>query len=152
MKKKFDLEKTFYAVFSIAFFFVFWWFLTTFTPAKETTPDPFTVLKMLFKSISEPIGSKVITGHMLVSLRRVLVAFSVATLIGIVLGISMGTSKWAEAIFKPIFELLRPIPPHRLDFSGYSVLRHWRNLKIYPVRDRSFYQCYAECLYRSAKC
>lgn len=111
MKKKFDLEKTFYAVFSIAFFFVFWWFLTTFTPAKETTPDPFTVLKMLFKSISEPIGSKVITGHMLVSLRRVLVGFSVATLIGIVLGISMGTSKWAEAIFKPIFELLRPIPP-----------------------------------------
>lgn len=111
MKKKIDVEKTIYAVAAIAFFFLAWWFLTTFTPVKETTPGPVAVLQLLTTSFFEPIGSKVIIGHLLVSLRRVLVGFSVATIIGIVLGIAMGTSRWAEAIFKPIFELLRPIPP-----------------------------------------
>ena len=111
MKRKFDLEKTAYAVAAIAFFLILWWFLTTFTAVRETTPGPIEVLKLLVSSFYTPIGSKVIAGHLLVSLRRVLVGFSVATVIGIVLGIAMGTSRWAEAIFKPIFELLRPIPP-----------------------------------------
>ena len=111
MKKRFDAEKTLYAVAAIATFFLVWQFLTTFTAVKETTPTPIEVLKLLFQSFYTPIGNKVIAGHLLVSLRRVLVGFSVATLLGIVLGIAMGTSRWAEAIFKPIFELLRPIPP-----------------------------------------
>ena len=109
--KKIDPEKTLYAVAAIASFFVLWWFLTTFTPVKETTPGPIEVLQLLLTSFYTPIGSEVIVGHLLVSLRRVLVGFSVATIIGIELGIAMGTSRWAEAIFKPIFELLRPIPP-----------------------------------------
>ena len=109
--KRFDPEKTVYAVAAIASFFLLWWILTTFTPVKNTTPDPIAVLKLLCESFYTPIGSKVITGHLLVSLRRVLVGFGVATVLGIVLGIAMGTSRWAEAIFKPIFELLRPIPP-----------------------------------------
>ena len=110
-KKKFDAEKVTYAVLAIACFFIFWWAITTFTPAKETTPGPIEVIKLLFESFVNPIGNYVITGHLLVSLRRVLVGFFVATLLGIILGIAMGTSRWAEAIFKPIFELLRPIPP-----------------------------------------
>ena len=110
-KKKFDLERTLYAVLAIGCFFLLWWFLTTFTAVKETTPGPVAVLKLLGESFFKPIGGKVITGHLLTSLRRVLVGFSVATLIGIILGIAMGTSRWAEAIIKPIFELLRPIPP-----------------------------------------
>ena len=97
MKKKIDVEKTVYAVAAIAFFFVAWWFLTTFTPVKETTPGPIAVLQLLVTSFYEPIGSKVILGHLLVSLRRVLVGFSVATIVGIILGIAMGTSRWAEA-------------------------------------------------------
>ena len=86
MKRKFDPEKTIYAVAAIAFFFVAWWFLTTFTPVKETTPGPLEVLQLLVSSFYTPIGNKVIVGHLLVSLRRVLVGFSVATVIGIVLG------------------------------------------------------------------
>lgn len=111
MKAKINTEKTVYAVIAIASFFVLWWFLTTFTAVKETTPGPIEVLRLLLASFVEPIGSRVIVGHLLISLKRVLVGFSVATVVGIILGISMGTSKWAEAILKPIFELLRPIPP-----------------------------------------
>ena len=87
--KKIDPEKTLYAVAAIASFFVLWWFLTTFTPVKETTPGPIEVLQLLLTSFYTPIGSEVIVGHLLVSLRRVLVGFSVATIIGIVLGIAV---------------------------------------------------------------
>ena len=60
MKRKFDLEKTVYAVAAIAFFFLLWWFLTTFTPVKETTPGPIEVLQLLVSSFYTPIGNKVI--------------------------------------------------------------------------------------------
>lgn len=112
MKKKgHDKEALVYAFFSIASFFVFWWFITTFTAASKTTPGPWPVLQLLVKSFSEPIGKYTIIGHLMVSLRRVAVGFGVATLLGVIVGIAMGTSDWARAIVKPIFELLRPIPP-----------------------------------------
>lgn len=109
--KKWDKEATFYAVAAIASFFIFWWFITTFTAASKTTPGPLPVLQLLLKSFSEPIGKYTIIGHLMISLTRVAVGFGVATIAGIVFGIAMGTSDWARAIIKPIFELLRPIPP-----------------------------------------
>ena len=110
-KKKGDREAVIYAILAIASFFVFWWFITTFTAAKQTTPGPIEVIQLLIKSLFEPIGNYTIFGHLMVSLRRVAVGFSVATILGIIFGIAMGTSDWARAIIKPIFELLRPIPP-----------------------------------------
>lgn len=113
MKKSMNekTEKTLYAIAAIAFFFLAWSFITTFTPAKETTPGPLQVIKLLISSISAPIGKYTLYGHLYYSLRRVIIGYSVATILGIIVGIAMGTSRWAEAIIKPIFEMLRPIPP-----------------------------------------
>lgn len=104
-------EKTIYAAAAIASFFLAWAFITTFTPAGKTTPGPMEVLRLLVTSFFEPIGRYTIYGHLYYSLRRVLIGYTVATALGIVVGISMGTSRYAEAIIKPIFELIRPIPP-----------------------------------------
>lgn len=113
--KRFQLnekaEKTVYGIFAIGFFFLAWAFITTFTAAKETTPGPAEVIRLLFSSFFEPIGRYTIYGHLYYSLRRVVVGYTVATALGIIVGISMGTSRYAEAIIKPIFELIRPIPP-----------------------------------------
>lgn len=110
-KKKMDKQALAYAALAIACFFLFWWLITTFTPAKETTPGPWPVLQLLVRSFNEPIGTYTIIGHLMISLRRVLVGFGAATILGVVTGIAIGTSNWASAIVKPIFELLRPIPP-----------------------------------------
>lgn len=104
-------EKTIYAIVAIATFFLAWSFITTFTAAKETTPGPLQVLKLLVASITTPIGRYTLYGHLYFSLRRVVIGYSVATVLGIIVGIAMGTSRYAEAIIKPIFEMLRPIPP-----------------------------------------
>lgn len=109
--KKFDKERTIYATLAIVSFFVLWWFITTFTEARNTTPGPWSVFELLVKSFTVPVGKFTIVGHLLISLQRVAVGFGVATIMGVILGIAMGTSDWACAIFKPIFELLRPIPP-----------------------------------------
>ncbi|SCK04198.1 Bicarbonate transport system permease protein CmpB [uncultured Clostridium sp.] len=104
-------EKIIYAIISISLFFLLWGFISNFTAARETTPGPIEVFKLLIKSFYEPIGKYSLYGHLYYSLQRVIIGYSIATISGIILGIAMGTSKYAEAIFKPIFELLRPIPP-----------------------------------------
>ena len=104
-------EKSVYAALAIATFFLAWAFITTFTAAGETTPGPIQVIKLLFTSFFEPIGRYTIYGHLYFSLRRVLVGYTVAAVAGIVVGIAMGTSRYAEAVIKPLFELIRPIPP-----------------------------------------
>lgn len=104
-------EKTIYTIIAIAAFFLTWSFITTFTAARETTPGPLQVLKLLLSSITEPIGKYTLYGHLYFSLRRVIIGYSAATVLGIIVGIAMGTSRYAQAIIKPIFEMLRPIPP-----------------------------------------
>ena len=68
-------------------------------------------MKLLVDSFFEPIGRFTLYGHLYYSIRRVLVGYVVAAVLGIIVGIAMGTSRYAEAIIKPIFELIRPIPP-----------------------------------------
>lgn len=110
-KKGVNKEEIIFAVLSISTFFILWWFVTSFTSAKETTPGPWPVIQLLVRSFTEPVGAYTIIGHLAISLRRVIVGFGVATIAGIAVGIAMGTSDWAKAILKPLFELLRPIPP-----------------------------------------
>ena len=66
-------EKSVYAALAIATFFLAWAFITTFTAARETTPGPVQVIRLLFTSFFEPIGRYTIYGHLYYSLRRVLV-------------------------------------------------------------------------------
>ena len=50
-------------------------------------------------------------GHILVSLRRVLIALLFSWVIGISFGVLIGWNKKMNAFFGSIFEVLRPIPP-----------------------------------------
>lgn len=49
--------------------------------------------------------------HILVSLRRIFIAFTLATVLGVPTGLFMGWSKTFREYVFPVFELLRPIPP-----------------------------------------
>jgi ABC-type nitrate/sulfonate/bicarbonate transport system permease component len=48
--------------------------------------------------------------EMLDTLRRMLIGFSIAAIIGIPLGLLTGSSRLAHSLFEPLTELLRPIP------------------------------------------
>ena len=49
--------------------------------------------------------------HILVSLRRVLMAVALAMVTGVVFGVLIGWSKLFKSLAYPIFEIIRPIPP-----------------------------------------
>lgn len=52
----------------------------------------------------------VLVGHMLASARRVLIGFLLASFVAIPLGIVLGASPTAMALFNPILSFLRPLP------------------------------------------
>ena len=74
-------------------------------------PSPPDVLKrafVLFQHGYSGIGMEI---HILVSLRRLLEAFALACVTGIPLGLAMGYSAVVKAVFDPVIEFYRPIPP-----------------------------------------
>ena len=90
---------------------VIWELVARFTSAKMFLPPASLILSEFGKSFVQPIGSYTMPMHIVISLYRVGVAFILATFAGIALGVGMGYSRLVEAIFKPIFEFIRPIPP-----------------------------------------
>jgi len=96
-------------VISIALLFIAWVFFSTRNP--DFFPTPEMTLNRLIDLIMFPVSKISVLGHIWASLRRVLVAFAVAIITGILLGVTMGWNKKIHAFFGPVFEILRPIPP-----------------------------------------
>ncbi len=99
------------AAISIFVFLLIWQAATTFTSLGILMPSPIVSLTAFFKSFVQPIGPYPIFIHIYWSLMRVVPFYIVGAIAGIILGISMGWYKPVAAIFRPIFEILRPIPP-----------------------------------------
>lgn len=100
-----------YTIISLVGLLIVWELVARFTSASMFLPPASEVLAAFARSFAEPIGQHTMLAHVGVSLYRVAVAFVFATVIGIALGVGMGYSKLFEAVFKPIFEFIRPIPP-----------------------------------------
>jgi len=49
--------------------------------------------------------------HILASLQRILLGFGLGVVFGVPVGLAMGLSNMARAVFDPIVELFRPVPP-----------------------------------------
>jgi ABC-type nitrate/sulfonate/bicarbonate transport system, permease component len=116
MVKKFHIksskyEKAICAIISILAFLCVWQLVVSFTKAGQILVGPIETLGMFFRSFVYPIGKDTIEGHIFWSLSRVLIGFALGSLVGTILGIMMGWFKVVSAIFRPIFEILRPIPP-----------------------------------------
>lgn len=113
MKKnlKNTLSSVLLAVAGLAAILVIWTLAVEYTAIGLLLPTPWKVFQRLGYTFVHTIGLKLtLPGHLLVSLRRVLLGFAMATVAGVILGIAMGRFKMVEAIFRPLFELVRPIP------------------------------------------
>jgi NitT/TauT family transport system permease protein/sulfonate transport system permease protein len=98
-------------IFSIGCFIVLWSYATNGTPLGKLLPGPTVVLGKFVASFTTKIGKYTILGHAMWSLSRVMIAYTAAAVIGIGLGLAMGWYRVAEAIFRPFYEMIRPIPP-----------------------------------------
>lgn len=74
-------------------------------------PNPLETLKRFLNVMQHPISRATLPVHVWVSLRRVILAFLAAIVLGISLGVTFGWSQTFYDLTYRIFELLRPIPP-----------------------------------------
>lgn len=113
IKSKIDNKKMVVLMTIIAFLSLLgiWELVARFTSASMFLPPASKIISEFLTSFVQPIGKYTMTAHIGISLYRVMSAFILSTFAGIALGVGMGYSKTVEAIFKPIFELIRPIPP-----------------------------------------
>lgn len=69
------------------------------------------IVTEFFAMIRKGYAGTPLSSHVLASLRRVFTAFSIGTIVGILLGLLMGYYKYVRAAFYVVTEILRPIPP-----------------------------------------
>lgn len=96
-------------VLALACFFLAWFWVAWATDG--TIPSPLMVIRRFASLWETPIAKMSIFGHALVSLLRVLKALFYAIIIGVPFGLMLGWSRTFRYFFKPIFEIIRPIPP-----------------------------------------
>lgn len=99
-----------YAFTSIAVVLILWQLITMFTDFGKVFPSPIGVLQLFFLSIFEPIGAHTLLVHLSWTIGRILMGFFIGGILGNITGLAMGSSKTINAIIKPVFEVLRPIP------------------------------------------
>ena len=87
-----------------------WWFVTeinlNFYINFENVPSPLRV----FTAFIAHIQTEIFWTHIGVSMRRILISYTLATILGISIGLIMGRSRIARAFIMPYIEVIRPIP------------------------------------------
>jgi sulfonate transport system permease protein len=95
---------------AIAVAILIWHLLTTYdfnyVMNFENVPEPLVVATNFIDHLQT--GEFYI--HIAVSIRRILIGYSFAVVLGVLIGLLMGRSKLAEDFFIPYIEVLRPIP------------------------------------------
>jgi ABC-type nitrate/sulfonate/bicarbonate transport system permease component len=98
---------------SVFLFFALWQGLVVFEIVPNTMlASPTQVAELFWEKIfvSDPDGA-VLAVHAWVSIQEAFAGFFLSLLVGLPLGLLMGWFSVAEGLARPIFELIRPIPP-----------------------------------------
>lgn len=96
------------SILSLIMVFGGWYLLTC---NGSVIPTPVDVVIRFFEVLKEPVAKVPLWQHILVSLRRVFLAFLSAAVLGVLFGVLMGWFKTFNKIFWPLYSLIRPIPP-----------------------------------------
>jgi nitrate/nitrite transport system permease protein len=91
------------------------WQLATSAPGSSL-PSPTTVVSDTWELIVDPFYDhggldKGLFWHLLASLKRVALGYSLAAVAGVATGVLVGHSVWAMRALDPLFQVLRTIPP-----------------------------------------
>lgn len=107
---------------TVAMLLAVWVVVTQMGWANELfLPKPQAVWAAFFKTMTKGYQGATLLQHLGASLYRILVAFALACLVGIPLGVLMGVSRSSRALLNPLIEFYRPLPPLGL----YTLLVMW---------------------------
>lgn len=104
-------------------------------------PTPFNVAKQLIILSQESLAGKTLIWHLWASIHRVLVGWALAVVVAVPLGVFMALNDYVRAIVKPVFDLLKPMPP----ISWISLAILWFGMgeesKVFIIAIGSFVPC-----------
>ncbi len=100
-----------YAALSFLAFGLLWGFVANYTAVGMFFPGPVTTLRYFFAHFMEAIGPGTIPYHAVMSLKRIIPAYAAAAAVGVGLGLLMAMYWPVDALVRPIFSIIRPIPP-----------------------------------------
>ena len=113
MKKKHTTWKDYamavLPVMSLLIFLICWLYLAA--PETSRVPSPIDVWNRFLIVLEIPISRVPLINHILASIQRVLIGLGLAILLGIINGMLMALLPTFRAIFMPLFNMLRMVPP-----------------------------------------
>jgi ABC-type nitrate/sulfonate/bicarbonate transport system permease component len=99
-----------HAVSTIAFFII-WEYVARNRFLGSALARPYEVLLQLADMMVNPIAGKGLIGHIWASTQRILIGFAIGAVLATPLGLFMALNRYVDAIVKPVFDLIKPMPP-----------------------------------------
>jgi ABC-type nitrate/sulfonate/bicarbonate transport system permease component len=98
-------------VVSIVGLLAIWHFSAVSGTYSKYMPTPGMVLNELWRIAHENLAGQNLLGHLWSSLHRVLIGFAIGSVLGVPLGLFMALNRYVNNLVKPIFDLIKPMPP-----------------------------------------
>jgi ABC-type nitrate/sulfonate/bicarbonate transport system permease component len=104
-------NRWFLYVISTLIFFLVWDLAAVARVFSSGLPRPYEVVLQLWRMMFDPLAGKSLLGHVWASTQRILIGFTIASLVAVPLGLMMALNRYVNAVVKPLFDLLKPMPP-----------------------------------------
>jgi len=105
---------------SVIGFLLIWHWAALHSSIAKFLPTPAEVWAEMVRLSGDRLAGKTLWGHLWASLRRVLIGFAIGLIIGVPLGLFMALNKYINAAVKPVFDLIKPMPP--ISWISLSIL------------------------------
>lgn len=104
---------------------IIWYLITKFHVISSTiVPSPYKVVISFKEILIDGYKGNSIYKHLGDSMYRLITAFGLAIIVGIPLGLASGYSSKIRAVFEPIIDFYRPLPP----LAYYALLIMWMGI------------------------
>lgn len=139
--------QTIIGICTVTVVFFIWWFVTDKEYIKPMfLPGPKAVWNTFIAICTEGYKGNTLGGHMVVSMKRLVIALFFSVITAIPFGLICGYFKYVRAVFEPILAFYRPLPP----LAYYSLLVLWLGIddssKITLLFLAGFSPIYISCM------
>ena len=134
-------DRRFLYLISLTAFFGIWKYVDSTKILGNGIAAPDAVVVQIWKLANGTIAGKSLWGHIWDSTYRIIIGFSIAAVIAVPLGVFMALNRYVNAIVKPVFDLIKPMPP----FAWISCAILWFGIdepsKIFIIVVGTFVPC-----------
>jgi NitT/TauT family transport system permease protein len=145
--RKTQYQNTMLSIIGVLAFLMIWQFLgTTSLIDNRYLSTPLRIINLFMVKLTDPNPDGAVIGvNVMSSLTIALAGFGLAIIIGVPLGLFMGWYKGFDSFMRPLFEIIRPIPP----VSWIPLTIVWLGIGLKAKALIVFFAAFVPCLINS---